>query len=44
MKRLRSTDNQEVLVLSLMRRKCLPYRERILVPDFRLNVIVMNDE
>jgi hypothetical protein len=44
MKRLRSTDDEEVLVLWLMRRKCLPFRERVLVPDFRLNVLVMDDE
>ncbi|POM76727.1 Hypothetical protein PHPALM_6003 [Phytophthora palmivora] len=36
MKRLRSAD-EEVLVLWLMRRRTLPYREQILIPDFRLD-------
>ncbi|POM78747.1 Hypothetical protein PHPALM_3691 [Phytophthora palmivora] len=44
MKRLRSADDEEeVLVLWLMRRRALPYREQILVPDFRLDVLAMDD-
>ncbi|KAG6610475.1 uncharacterized protein IUM83_06619 [Phytophthora cinnamomi] len=44
MKRLRSADDdEEVLVLWLIRRRALPYRGRILVPDFHLDVLAMDD-
>lgn len=45
MKRPRSADDDdEVLLLWLMRPASLPYRERILVPEFRLNILAMSDK
>ncbi|GMF40638.1 unnamed protein product [Phytophthora fragariaefolia] len=38
-----SSDDQDVLLLWLVHRTYLPYRERILVPDFRLNILAMSD-
>jgi hypothetical protein len=37
-------DDDGLLLLFATRRTCLPYRERLLVPDFRLNILLMSDE
>ncbi|KAE8969771.1 hypothetical protein PR003_g28223 [Phytophthora rubi] len=44
MKRLRAADDDEaVLLLLLTRPPKLPYRERVLIPEFRLNILAMSD-
>ncbi|KAJ0391836.1 hypothetical protein ATCC90586_011255 [Pythium insidiosum] len=37
-------DDHNVLLLLLARRTALPYRERVLVPEFRLNIFGMTDQ
>ncbi|POM67119.1 Hypothetical protein PHPALM_16924 [Phytophthora palmivora] len=44
MKRLRAADGDEAVLLLLPTRPAkLPYRERVLIPEFRLNILAISD-